>query len=199
MLLSFKVHYKCCKFTNLIVQIFRSDNVDMGVESSSESSCDEEEQEHMRSIMSSLYKRGADVARAEAKARKKEAGRAAHAGEEVPEVPEQTIASVAARVRKLHPAGFFDGGAMADAMVEANVAGAAGKRKREEKDSGTVNSNRSAEAMQPRPLRRGTLSVAVPGSIVGNAQSQELRTRLGGQIARTAAIFQVETSLCKFV
>lgn len=37
-----------------------------------------------------------------------------------------------------------------------------------------------------------TLSIAVPGSILENAQSPELRTYLAGQIARAACIFQVD-------
>ncbi|XP_055625312.1 putative methyltransferase C9orf114 [Toxorhynchites rutilus septentrionalis] len=37
-----------------------------------------------------------------------------------------------------------------------------------------------------------TLSIAVPGSILDNAQSPELRTYLAGQIARAACIFQVD-------
>lgn len=37
-----------------------------------------------------------------------------------------------------------------------------------------------------------TLSIAVPGSILENAQSAELRTYLAGQIARAACIFQVD-------
>ncbi|XP_018564255.1 putative methyltransferase C9orf114 [Anoplophora glabripennis] len=37
-----------------------------------------------------------------------------------------------------------------------------------------------------------TLSIAVPGSILENAQSHELRTYLAGQIARAACIFQVD-------
>ncbi|XP_062540628.1 putative methyltransferase C9orf114 [Armigeres subalbatus] len=37
-----------------------------------------------------------------------------------------------------------------------------------------------------------TLSIAVPGSILDNAQSAELRTYLAGQIARAACIFQVD-------
>ncbi|XP_046389768.1 putative methyltransferase C9orf114 [Ischnura elegans] len=40
--------------------------------------------------------------------------------------------------------------------------------------------------------RRSTLSIAVPGSILDNAQSPELRTYLAGQIARAACIFQVD-------
>lgn len=37
-----------------------------------------------------------------------------------------------------------------------------------------------------------TLSVALPGSILNNAQSLELRTYLAGQIARACAIFCVD-------
>lgn len=37
-----------------------------------------------------------------------------------------------------------------------------------------------------------TLSIAVPGSIVDNAQSKELKVYLAGQIARAAAIFEVD-------
>uniref|UniRef100_A0A6M2DJ08 28S rRNA (uridine-N(3))-methyltransferase n=1 Tax=Xenopsylla cheopis TaxID=163159 RepID=A0A6M2DJ08_XENCH len=37
-----------------------------------------------------------------------------------------------------------------------------------------------------------TLAIAVPGSILDNAQSQELRTYLAGQIARAACIFQID-------
>jgi hypothetical protein len=37
-----------------------------------------------------------------------------------------------------------------------------------------------------------TLSIAVPGSILDNAQSQELRTYLAGQIARAACVFKID-------
>ncbi|XP_058053580.1 putative methyltransferase C9orf114 [Anopheles bellator] len=37
-----------------------------------------------------------------------------------------------------------------------------------------------------------TISIAVPGSIMENAQSPELRTYLAGQIARAACIFQID-------
>lgn len=37
-----------------------------------------------------------------------------------------------------------------------------------------------------------TISIAVPGSILENAQSAELRTYLAGQIARAACIFKVD-------
>ncbi|RKP38911.1 putative RNA methyltransferase, partial [Dimargaris cristalligena] len=40
--------------------------------------------------------------------------------------------------------------------------------------------------------RQYTVSIALPGSIVDNAQSAELRTYLAGQIARAAAVFNVD-------
>ena len=40
--------------------------------------------------------------------------------------------------------------------------------------------------------RQYTVSVALPGSIVANAQSRELRTYLMGQIARSLAIFNID-------
>ncbi|CAH1956092.1 unnamed protein product [Acanthoscelides obtectus] len=42
------------------------------------------------------------------------------------------------------------------------------------------------------PIFISTLSIAVPGSILENAQSLELRTYLAGQIARAACIFQAD-------
>lgn len=40
--------------------------------------------------------------------------------------------------------------------------------------------------------RHYTVSVALPGSIVDNAQSPELRTYLAGQIGRALAVFNVD-------
>lgn len=40
--------------------------------------------------------------------------------------------------------------------------------------------------------RNSTVSVAIPGSILDNAQSDELRTYLAGQVARSMAIFKVD-------
>ncbi|XP_066995249.1 putative methyltransferase C9orf114 [Anabrus simplex] len=54
--------------------------------------------------------------------------------------------------------------------------------KREEEGQGEI----------PHLLEISTLSIAVPGSILENAQSAELRTYLAGQIARAASIFQVD-------
>uniref|UniRef100_T1IZG1 Uncharacterized protein n=1 Tax=Strigamia maritima TaxID=126957 RepID=T1IZG1_STRMM len=43
-----------------------------------------------------------------------------------------------------------------------------------------------------KKVRNYTMSIAVPGSILDNAQSRELRTYLVGQIARAATIFNVD-------
>ncbi len=43
-----------------------------------------------------------------------------------------------------------------------------------------------------RKGRNWTVSIAIPGSVVDNAQSKELKTLLVGQIARAAAIFKVD-------
>jgi predicted SPOUT superfamily RNA methylase MTH1 len=40
--------------------------------------------------------------------------------------------------------------------------------------------------------REYTVSIALPGSVLDNAQTAELRTYLAGQIARAAAIFSVD-------
>jgi methyltransferase len=43
-----------------------------------------------------------------------------------------------------------------------------------------------------RPGREYTVSIALPGSIIQNAQSRELRTYLAGQIGRALAIFNID-------
>lgn len=56
--------------------------------------------------------------------------------------------------------------------------------------------NRFGRVMEQVPCtntpRKSTLSIALPGSIVSNAQTMELRTHLVGQIARAAAIYHVD-------
>ncbi|CAI9118551.1 OLC1v1020138C1 [Oldenlandia corymbosa var. corymbosa] len=55
------------------------------------------------------------------------------------------------------------------------------KKKKRNKEEGNVDS-----------YQRPTVSIALPGSIIHNAQSLELATRLAGQIARAATIFRVD-------
>lgn len=63
------------------------------------------------------------------------------------------------------------------------------KKRRKQSDA---NQPQVAEE-RPRPSGRSyTISLALPGSIIDNAQSAELRTYLAGQIARAAAVFNID-------
>lgn len=42
------------------------------------------------------------------------------------------------------------------------------------------------------PGRPWTVSIAVPGSIIDNTQNTEFATYVAGQLARTAAIFNID-------
>lgn len=72
------------------------------------------------------------------------------------------------------------------------------KRKRKTRDLPTehdleVDSEIENADTQPRPPGRTyTVSLALPGSIIENSQSAELRTYLAGQIARAAAVFNID-------
>lgn len=87
------------------------------------------------------------------------------------------------------------------------------KKKKTQSDTpGTKNSNRSTvvddgknackslrdglkEAIANEAEQKGrmqTVTIALPGSIIDNAQTKELKTYLAGQIARAAVIFQVD-------
>ena len=63
------------------------------------------------------------------------------------------------------------------------------KREREE-DSAAEGASKRART--DRRGRKYTVSIALPGSVVDNAQTPELQTYLVGQIARTAAVFCVD-------
>lgn len=62
------------------------------------------------------------------------------------------------------------------------------QKKREELERAKV----EEEIAEKQTPAVSTLSIAVPGSILENAQSEELRTYLAGQIARAACIFKVD-------
>jgi predicted SPOUT superfamily RNA methylase MTH1 len=67
-------------------------------------------------------------------------------------------------------------------------------KKRKELKAEKKKARRSTDGA-PAKVRNGrnyTVSIAIPGSILGNAQSRELQTVLAGQIARAAAIFSVD-------
>lgn len=70
------------------------------------------------------------------------------------------------------------------------------KRKLEERERRQEEQRKQQEAeRRSERAARGrayTVSMAVPGSIIDNAQTKELKTYVAGQIARAAAIFQVD-------
>ncbi|MCJ1386252.1 hypothetical protein MMC17_009378 [Xylographa soralifera] len=68
------------------------------------------------------------------------------------------------------------------------------KRKRDEvqtKDN-HPNTSKPTAIFEPGQGRAYTLSIALPGSIIANAQSQDLKATLAGQIARALAVFCVD-------
>ncbi|KAF7146183.1 hypothetical protein RHSIM_Rhsim04G0204300 [Rhododendron simsii] len=66
------------------------------------------------------------------------------------------------------------------------------KQEKRKKKKHKRNEKAASAAAEPRASVIPTVSVAVPGSIVDNAQSLELATRLAGQIARAATIFRID-------
>lgn len=70
-------------------------------------------------------------------------------------------------------------------------------------NNSTTNNNHRFGRVMPQPpklkyssssssLIHPTVSIAIPGSVVSNAQTRELQTQLAGQIARAAAVFRVD-------
>lgn len=66
------------------------------------------------------------------------------------------------------------------------------KRQIEQKEEEETRVKEEAVEEQERLGRPYTVSFALPGSILDNAQSPELRTYLAGQIARAAAVFNID-------
>ncbi|KAL3641990.1 hypothetical protein CASFOL_012805 [Castilleja foliolosa] len=62
------------------------------------------------------------------------------------------------------------------------------KKKRKNREKVKERQNVAVSLVTEAP----TLSIALPGSIIDNAQSLELATRLAGQIARAATIFRID-------
>lgn len=56
----------------------------------------------------------------------------------------------------------------------------------------TLQSSASVEQEEKKQNTLPTLSIAVAASVIDNVQSAELATLVAGQIARTAAIFNVD-------
>ncbi|XP_022919644.1 putative methyltransferase C9orf114 homolog [Onthophagus taurus] len=55
-----------------------------------------------------------------------------------------------------------------------------------------IKSSKQNDVIESVSKELPTISIAIPGSILENAQSLELRTYLAGQIARAACVFQVD-------
>jgi hypothetical protein len=70
-----------------------------------------------------------------------------------------------------------------------DTVGAGGEAKRSKKYFESIF---DAQKEEVREARDFTVSVALPGSILDNAQSVELRTYLAGQIARAFAVFNID-------
>ncbi|KAK8769430.1 hypothetical protein V5799_014104 [Amblyomma americanum] len=66
------------------------------------------------------------------------------------------------------------------------------KKLEKEKKAKDAREQQAAEEAETLTGRKYTLSIAVPGSIMDNAQNAELRTYLAGQIARAAVVFCVD-------
>ncbi|TAQ88558.1 hypothetical protein B7494_g3087 [Chlorociboria aeruginascens] len=71
------------------------------------------------------------------------------------------------------------------------------KRKRQEakattNGTSTVDTSKPTAVFKPTKGRDWTVSVALPGSIISNAQTHELRTSLAGHIARALSVFCVD-------
>jgi len=67
------------------------------------------------------------------------------------------------------------------------------RKKRKEKAEEVAGSSTTEGVTESEPTGRDwTLSIALPGSILDNAQSFELRTYLAGQIARACVVFNVD-------
>ncbi|CAA0829147.1 Unknown protein [Striga hermonthica] len=62
------------------------------------------------------------------------------------------------------------------------------KKKRKNTEKGEESINNAVPLATEKP----TITIALPGSIIDNAQSLELATRLAGQIARAATIFRID-------
>ncbi|XP_022956323.1 putative methyltransferase C9orf114 homolog [Cucurbita moschata] len=65
------------------------------------------------------------------------------------------------------------------------------KKKKKKRKKQNVE-NEEIEGEKRKPISKPTVSMAVSGSIIDNAQSLELATRLAGQIARAATIFRID-------
>ncbi|GAB7353598.1 hypothetical protein MBLNU459_g4019t1 [Dothideomycetes sp. NU459] len=71
------------------------------------------------------------------------------------------------------------------------------KRKRnvvlhQDGNEGGVDTSRPSAVFTPKGGRKHTLSIALPGSVIANAQTHDLKTLLAAQVARACAVFCVD-------
>ncbi|KAI9669114.1 MAG: hypothetical protein M1831_000706 [Alyxoria varia] len=69
------------------------------------------------------------------------------------------------------------------------------KRKRTDPSThnGAPHTSKPSASFRPTPGgRRYTVSVALPGSVIANAQTHDLKTQLAGQIARALTVFRID-------
>ena len=78
-------------------------------------------------------------------------------------------------------------------VQQSRASSAKSKNRAPAVDGTTTGGTASWNILAPKSQGRNyTVSIALPGSIIDNAQSRELRTYLVGQIARSLAIFNVD-------
>ncbi|KAF7906493.1 hypothetical protein EAF00_000772 [Botryotinia globosa] len=83
-------------------------------------------------------------------------------------------------------------------QAEANATGNANSTANGQTSNGkvtapdAVDTSKPTAVFQPKKGRDWTVSVALPGSIIANAQSHDLKTSMAGQIARALAVFCVD-------
>ncbi|KAG1365443.1 hypothetical protein COCNU_12G004430 [Cocos nucifera] len=78
-------------------------------------------------------------------------------------------------------------------MEEAEAAENGSRLHEQQEESGKRKKRKKEEKMKKNKKKKNsTVSIAVPGSVIDNAQSLELATLLAGQIARAATIFRID-------
>ena len=65
-------------------------------------------------------------------------------------------------------------------------------KKRRRTSSSSSDELKKKKMKKKRPTTRPTVTLALPGSIISNAQTRELQTYLAGQIGRTLSIFNID-------
>lgn len=90
--------------------------------------------------------------------------------------------------RKLEASSASEG----DGSPTKNAKKKKGRKEKGKKIDRILKAVERVEVEEPKHALPSSLSIAIPGSILDNAQSQELRTYVAGQIARAACIYCVD-------